>query len=182
MTSERQSSIMSVVFELRVPASHLRAVGTAWKLRNVQCRVRKPQPGRRGATSLLEGRGRERPCHAGGGTPTCRRSGRHFTSSLMTAPATENPRVGGSIPPLATIPPRPIDARYLLLQSFLRRNCLLLCPLLRGAPTSRVSRGLWLIPLACDFKRPPRALHAAFTLMGPEFMRAEPSWQPRPAQ
>ena len=25
-------------------------------------------------------------------------------------------------------------------------------------------------------------LKAAFTLMGPEFMRAEPSWQPRPAQ
>ena len=47
-------------------------------------------------------------------------------------PVTENPRVVGSIPPLATIPPRPIDAGYLLLQSFLRRNCLLLCPLLRG--------------------------------------------------
>jgi hypothetical protein len=30
--------------------------------------------------------------------------------------------------------------------------------------------------------RSSRGLHAAFTLMGPEFMRAEPSWQPRPAQ
>lgn len=29
-------------------------------------------------------------------------------------------------------------------------------------------------------RRRPRALHAALTLMGPEFMRAEPSWQPRP--
>ena len=35
---------------------------------------------------------------------------------------------------------------------------------------------------AVRLQRPPRALHAAFTLMGPEFMRAEPSWQPRPAQ
>jgi hypothetical protein len=35
---------------------------------------------------------------------------------------------------------------------------------------------------APDFTLPSRALHAAFTLVGPEFLRAEHSWESRPAQ
>jgi len=44
----------------------------------------------------------------------------------------------------------------------------------RGNPTSSGLRAL--------FTRPLHALHAAFTLIGPEFKRGEPSWASRPAQ
>ena len=43
-----------------------------------------------------------------------------------------------------------------------------------GNPTSSGLRAL--------FTRPLHALHAAFTLIGPEFKRGEPSWASRPAQ